>query len=234
MTLDIRGSLKSTKLSRNPYVVFEELISNAIDSFLIRKSEDVAAENLQIDIEVEFYLTDLIEGRDSGCGFGDEQLGAFLTKDTSYKDDLPIAGIGKCMGAGRIQYFHHFSVFSLDSTYRADNTFIRRQMSYSEPKKQIEPQDFTSSPGSAEKIGTTATLKNLRMPVRERILRKTMPSTLYSASVLKQQMLLTFLQRLVGLGDQVGDFEINFVTRQETEGDLGKFKSICCLSTDAE
>ena len=231
MTLDIRGSLKSTKLSRNPYVVFEELISNAIDSFLIRKSEDVAAENLQIDIEVEFYLTDLIDGRedvsivcrDNGCGFGDEQLGAFLTKDTSYKDDLPIAGIGKCMGAGRIQYFHHFSVFSLDSTYRADNTFIRRQMSYSEPKKQIEPQDFTSSPGSAEKIGTTATLINLRMPVRGRILRKPMPSSLYSASVLKQQMLLTFLQRLVGLGDQVGDFEINFVTRQETEGDLGKF-----------
>ena len=37
MTLDIRGSIKNTKLSKNPYVVFEELISNAIDSYLIRK-----------------------------------------------------------------------------------------------------------------------------------------------------------------------------------------------------
>jgi hypothetical protein len=31
MTLDIRGSLKNTKLSSNKYVVIEELISNAID-----------------------------------------------------------------------------------------------------------------------------------------------------------------------------------------------------------
>lgn len=32
MTLDIRGSIKNTKLSLNQYVVFEELIANAIDA----------------------------------------------------------------------------------------------------------------------------------------------------------------------------------------------------------
>ncbi|SFU66637.1 hypothetical protein SAMN04488527_1101 [Aliiroseovarius crassostreae] len=42
MTLDVRGSLKNTKLSKNPYVVFEELLSNAIDSFLIRRDADTA------------------------------------------------------------------------------------------------------------------------------------------------------------------------------------------------
>lgn len=228
MTLDIRGSLKGTKLSRNPYVVFEELISNAIDSFLIRKNGDVTAKNLQIDIAVDFLSADLIDDleemaiscKDNGCGFGNEQLDAFLTKDTSYKDDLPIPGIGKCMGAGRIQFFHHFAVLALDSTYRAGDTFIRRQMSYSEPKKQIDSQDFSSDLGSADNLGTSITLKNLKMPIRDRVLRKTLPSSLYSASVLKQQTLLTFLQRLVGLGDQVGDFEIHFVTRQWKGGEL--------------
>ena len=230
MTLDIRGSLKGTKLSRNPYVVFEELISNAIDSFLIRKNSDVTAKNLQIDIAVDFFAADLIDGleemsiscKDNGCGLGNEQLDAFLTKDTSYKDDLPIPGIGKCMGAGRIQFFHHFSVLALDSTYRAGDTFIRRQMSYPEPKKQIDAQDFSANSGSGDNLGTSITLKNLRTPIRDRVLRKTLPSSLYSASVLKQQTLLTFLQRLVGLGDQVGDFEINFVSRQWRGGELVK------------
>lgn len=43
MTLDIRGSLKNTKLSSNAYVVFEELLSNAIDSYLIRKHLEPSA-----------------------------------------------------------------------------------------------------------------------------------------------------------------------------------------------
>lgn len=230
MTLDIRGSLKSTKLSRNAYVVFEELISNAIDSFLIRKSSDATARKLKIDITADFFSADLIDGlddmsiscKDNGCGLGDEQLNAFLTKDTSYKDDLPISGIGKCMGAGRIQFFHHFSILTLDSTYGTSDGFVRRQMSYSEPKKQIDPQDFTSTLGKAEDVGVSITLKMLRTSVRDRVLKRTLPSSLYSASMLKQQMLLTFLQRLVGLGDQVGDFEINFFSRQWKNGEILK------------
>lgn len=228
MTLDIRGSLKGTKLSRNPYVVFEELISNAIDSFLIRKNSDSTAKNLDIKIAVDFHIGDLIDGqedlliscKDNGCGLGDDQLDAFLTKDTSYKDDLPIPGIGKCMGAGRIQYFHHFSVLDIDSTYRTGDSFHRRQMSYSEPKKQIETQDFRSIQGNGDNIGTSITLKQLRAPTRDRVLRKTSPSSIYSASVLRQQTLLTFLQRLIGLGDQVGDFEIEFVSRHWRSGEI--------------
>lgn len=230
MTLDIRGSLKSTKLSRNPYVVFEELISNAIDSFLIRKNNDLTAKNLRIDIVVNFFPGDLIDGledmliscKDNGCGLGDEQLNAFITKDTSYKDDLPIPGIGKCKGAGRIQFFHHFSILSLNSTYREGNSFIKRKMSYSEPQKQIDSKDFSSCAGIEEDLGTIIILKNLRPFVRDRILKKISPSSLYSASALKQQMLLIFLQRLVGLGDQVGDFEINFLTCDFKDGGIVK------------
>ncbi|MFZ6758122.1 hypothetical protein ACO0K9_13010 [Undibacterium sp. Ji50W] len=222
MTLDIRGSLKGTKLSRNPYVVFEELVSNSIDSFLIRKNSDAAAVDLKIDIAVDFFSKDLLDYEeemsisclDNGCGLGDEQLKAFITKDTSYKDDLSIPGIGKCMGAGRIQYFHHFSTLAIDSTFRYESGCIRRKMAYSEPKKKIEVEDFVSSVGNEGEIGTCISLKELREPIRERVLHKSLPSTLYSAPVLKRQMLLTFLQRLVGLGDQIGDFEINFLSRR--------------------
>lgn len=225
MTLDIRGSLKSTKLSRNQYVVFEELISNSIDSFLIRKDSDITATHLKIDIVVDFFSTDLFEEsedmsiscRDNGCGLGDDQLKAFLTKDTSYKDDLPISGIGKCLGAGRIQYFHHFSNLMIDSTYRDGCGFTRRKMIYSEQKK-IEAEDFVSSQGNEKSIGTTIELKGIREQVRDRVLQRSSPSILFLAPILKRQMLLTFLQRLIGLGDQIGDFEINFVTRKLRNG----------------
>ncbi len=230
MTLDIRGSLKGTKLSRNPYVVFEELVSNSIDSFLIRKNSDTAAVNLKIDISVDFFSKDLLDDveemsiscLDNGCGLGDEQLKAFITKDTSYKDDLSIPGIDKCMGAGRIQYFHHFSTLAIDSTFHHENACIRRKMGYKEPKKQIEAEDFVSSEGNEDEIGTRISLKDLREPIRERVLHKSSPSSLYSAPVLKRQMLLTFLQRLVGLGDQIGDFEIKFLSRNLKAGLTGE------------
>ncbi len=226
MTLDIRGSLKGTKLSRNPYVVFEELVSNSIDSFLIRKSSDSSAVDLRIDIAVDFFAKDLLDEvedmsiscKDNGCGLGNEQLNAFLTKDTSYKDDLSIPGIGKCMGAGRIQYFHHFSTLAIDSTFRNESGCIKRKMVYAEPKKKIEADDFNSSEGIEGEIGTCISIRGLRDTIRERVLHKVMPSSLYSATVLKRQMLLTFLQRLVSLGDQIGDFEIKF-SSQRSKGE---------------
>lgn len=179
MTLDIRGSIKNTKLSSNPYVVFEELISNSIDAYLIRKSEEPEAPRLSVQIEVYFSPVDMFEDeeemevlcRDNGCGLGEDQLKAFLTKDTSYKDDLSIFGIGKCKGSGRIQFFHHFSNVSVDSTCRQGNEFIRRKMSYVEPKKQIDADDFEASPGSEENIGTTIRLGALRNSIRSGIVR---------------------------------------------------------------
>ena len=220
MTLDIRGSIKNTKLSSNPYVVFEELISNAIDSYLIRKHDDAAAPSLRVRVEVDFQQADLLGDRDvmtvsctdNGCGLGEPQLKAFLTKDTSYKDDLTISGIGKCKGAGRIQFFHYFGGMTIDSTFRRDGQVVRRQMSYVEPQKQIEADDFAESPGDAAAIGTTLRLRNFKDSARVRFAPNAILSTLFSASVLKKQMLLAFLQRLVGLAARLGEFEIVFST----------------------
>lgn len=223
MTLDIRGSIKNTKLSSNPYVVFEELISNAIDSYLIRKHNDPSAPSMQVQIEVDFSSDDMLEDsesmaifcKDNGCGLGEHQLKAFLTKDTSYKDDLSISGIGKCKGAGRIQFFHHFSALSINSIYREGNDLIRRVMRYSEPQKQIDADDFNNSSENEREseIGTAVQLERLKESVKGRIARGDALSSLFSASVLKKKMLVAFLQRLIGLDSRLGDFEISFVTR---------------------
>jgi len=221
MTLDIRGGIKNTKLSSNSYIVFEELISNAIDSYLIRKHSDPAAPRMLIKVEVEFLPADLLDDteslaiscKDNGCGFGEDQLKAFLTKDTSYKDDLAIPGIGKCKGAGRIQLFHHFSALSIDSTFGQGNNLVRREMRYSEPQKQIDADDFVSSIEFGAEIGTSVKLEQLKEAVRSRIAHADALSSLFSAAILKRQMLVAFLQRLIGLDSRLGDFEIHFKTR---------------------
>lgn len=227
MTLDIRGSIKNTKLSTNPYVVFEEIISNAIDSFLIRTHDDKSAPDLSIKIRIGFSASDLlgdgetisVSCRDNGCGLGDNQLKAFLTKDTSYKDDLHISGIGQCKGAGRIQYFHHFAALSIDSTFRKGMGIVRRQMNFSEPQKQIDYDDFKSSPGNESDIGTLIDLNRFKDTTRARITHGETLSHLFSAPVLKKQMLVAFLQRLVGLGTRLGDFRFEFLTSHWKAGD---------------
>ena len=103
MTLDIRGSLKNTRKSKNALVVVDELIANSIDAFLIRRATTQGDLNLEIKFSVQAKRIDLlgheydleIECLDNGCGLGPDQLKAFLTKDTSYKDDL---GSGLVLG----------------------------------------------------------------------------------------------------------------------------------------
>lgn len=220
MTLDVRGSLKNTKLSKNPYVVFEELLSNAIDSFLIRRDDDTAVSNLEVTFAVEFWSSDLLGDEidlkvtcsDNGCGLGDEQANAFLTKDTSYKDDLAISGIGKCKGSGRIQYFHHFADVSLDSTYRMGEQVLKRSLKFSDPQVQIELEQFEIADGVEAEIGTTVELSSLKPNVREGIFLGENLQQVFSAGSLKNAMLVGFLQRLVSLNERLGDFRIIFKT----------------------
>ncbi len=222
MTLDIRGAFKSSKVSSNRYVVFEELVSNAIDSFLIRKRDEPSVTDMEVIVEVAFQPDDMLEDqeqmsiacRDNGCGMGDDQVMAFVTRDTSYKDDLSIDGIGQCKGSGRLQYFLHFSRIKVASANREAGRVYKRQMTYAEPQKEIKFSDFVKSEGSNEDvIGTRFDLQVLRDLVRDRIARGEALSSLFSAQVLKKQMLMTFLQRLVSLDKQLGEFEIKFVTR---------------------
>ena len=244
MTLDIRGSIKNTKLSSNPYVVFEELLSNAIDSFLIRRAAEPSVAPLKVAMQVEFLRGDLLgdnEGlaiscSDNGCGLGNPQLRAFLTKDTSYKDDLDIPGIAQCKGAGRIQFFHHFAELSIDSCFQGEENLVRRQMRYAEPQKQIDFSDFESEPVDEGDIGTKIRLGDFKDTARLRILHGEPPSTFYSAHLLKRQMLVAFLQRLVGLQSVLGDFEISFSTKRwdQEEADVEYLRRVNLPEVTAE
>lgn len=218
MTLDIRGSLKNTKISSNRYVVLEELISNSIDSFLIRQHDDPAKRSLEVKLVAEIRSSGLvgdgpdlsISCTDNGCGLGDDQTEAFLTKDTSYKDDLSIAGIGKCKGAGRIQFFHHFERVGIRSTYRSDGKVLMRALPLVAARKKIDLADFAVSDGKAEDIGTTITLDGLKPAARERLYKTDALGEVFSAASMRRYMLIAFLQRLVSLKSELGDFSISF------------------------
>ncbi|RYE94859.1 MAG: hypothetical protein EOO77_43720, partial [Oxalobacteraceae bacterium] len=161
MTLDIRGSLKNTKISWDGYVVLEELISNSIDAFLIRQHTDLGFRSLAVLIEADITSSGLLDDfsdisitcTDNGCGFGDDQADAFVTKDTSYKDDLAIAGIGKCKGSGRIQYFHHFERVGVRSTFRTEAGVTTRILAPDTARKKIDISDFLSTEGDEREIG---------------------------------------------------------------------------------
>lgn len=225
MALDIRGGLKNTKLSKNPYVVFEELISNSIDSYLIRKYYDKSAPDMKIEIDVDLSNAGIFKDtntmgvicKDNGCGLGDEQLKAFLTMDTSYKDDLTIPGIGKCKGAGRIQYFHYFSVVDVSSIYQVDKEYFKRELNYIDSKKELTESDVVTYPCDCNAIGTTIKLSQLKEKICTKITNAQGFNDLYSANVLSKNMLLSFLQRLIGLEEQLGDFEIEFKTTKDNE-----------------
>lgn len=216
MTLDIRGSLKNTRKSKNPYVVIDELIANSIDAFLIRQDFEGGKHSLRIDFSVRAFPCDLIgdeydleiQCTDNGCGLGPSQLQAFLTKDTSYKDDLRIPGIGNCKGAGRVQFFHHFTTFSLNSIYEENEGRRGTYLAPQANRKKIEESDFViTSPASGE-VGTTVKLSGVLPKIREAIFTVAQVHELLRADVLKQYILFSLLQRFVSLKDVLGDFQI--------------------------
>ena len=220
MTLDIRGSLKNTKVSSNKYIVVEEMISNAIDSFLLRHHQDNSVIDLQVTVSIHVFSPQLFNGdfdmaiscTDNGSGLGDEQTGAFITKDTSYKDDLPIAGIGKCKGSGRIQFFHHFERVGIRSTYREGVRTYTRTLPLVAGRKKIEAADFDVSEGDVNDISTTVTLEGLRAGLQERFYKLDTLADVFSAYNVRRYMLIAFVQRLVSLKAELGDFRISFET----------------------
>ncbi|MCV0371788.1 hypothetical protein [Filomicrobium sp.] len=250
MTLDVRGSLKNTKLSKNPLVVFEELFSNAIDAFLIRKSIDANSGPLGVELVVEIEPKDLlgdledlsITCKDNGSGFADDQAEAFLTKDTSYKDDLLIPGIGQCKGSGRIQYFHHFSQMMILSGFERDFVRYKRTLAFSEGQKQIDYGQFRSTPDEDVEIGSTITLRGLRDNVRNRIFGNKPLSHIFTAKVLKNHLLVSAMRRLVSLSQELGEFDVqikvavldkNGARSEQTESlrfdDIPDLTTSCCV-----
>lgn len=231
MTLDIRGSLKNTRMNRSPYVVFEEMLSNGIDSFLIRKNWEPLCAPLSVSFDVEFFNKELIGDAydmkvtcaDNGAGLGDAETKAFVTKDTSFKDDLEIDGIGECKGSGRIQYFHYFSKVSLRSIFRADDgTYLRRSLAVDETTKEIDENSFRTEPASDRTVGTSVTLDGIKADVYAKLFADLNLRQEFSAQEIKRHLVLAFLHRLVTLKDHLGDFAIKITTNYNGKRDEQK------------
>lgn len=215
MTLDIRGGRKNTAANRSEYVVFEEMLSNAIDSYLIRRNEDREAPPFLVRISIECFENDLwgdtsdlrISCSDNGAGFGDQQVKAFITKDSTYKDDLNIKGIGKCKGAGRIQFFHQFNSLSLESIYKDNEGVFKRQLNVDVNTKEISENSFKKEIVNTNDFLTTINLKNKRIPIDKN--NKNYHSSIYSSHAVSMHLYGVFLQRFVILKDLIGHFSIH-------------------------
>lgn len=217
MTLDIRGGLKNTAINHNDYVVLEEMLSNAIDSYLIRRNDDSATPPFSAELTIGLHSANLLNDafdveiscHDNGSGFGDAQVKAFVTKDSTYKDYLNIKGIGKCKGAGRIQFFHHFNRLSIDSVYPTESGQGRRTLTVDASVREISENSFVDGDATGIPVGTTVTVrgrkanqdKEARLDPQQLIER-------FSCSAVRAHLYTALLQRLIVLKGIVGDFSI--------------------------
>ncbi len=231
MTLDIRGSKKNTGISDNRFVVFEELVSNAIDSYLIRKDTDKDIEPLSICFEIDLYSLDLVSDdqtgvkvacTDNGSGLGKRQVKAFVTKDSTFKDDLKIQGIGKCFGSGRVQYFHFFEQLKIDSVFESDGETFLRTLNVANNTKEISEDSFQTVGVDGQRIQTIVTLTGLSIEaLRRHFWNRNLPAE-FSASNLRHHIFITFLHRLVALKSVIGDFCIEVSTKIDGIEELQK------------
>lgn len=221
MTLDIRGGLKNTKINSNPLVVIDELLSNSIDSYLIRKNAEPSLDGLKVKLSIKIQPSDLLDNdfvfslscADNGVGFADPLVKAFVTKDTSFKDDLSIEGINKCKGSGRIQFFHHYNRLNIDSVFMRDDSLTRRTLSVDlSEDKEINEGSFAQTAAAGADIETVIALGGMKNDTWERFFKGQSVPDLVSASSVRRYVLVTFLQRFVSLKDKLGEFKIDFET----------------------
>jgi hypothetical protein len=248
LTLDIRGSLKNTRISNNPLIVIDELIANSIDAFLIRRSEGADPSPLSVKLNViakkagllgDTYDVEIV-CEDNGCGLGPDQLKAFLTKDTSYKDDLSIPGIGKCKGTGRVQFFHHFNEMSISSIYQTDEGFFRISLPPVTDRKFVEEEHFRIESSDAGDVGTKIKLAKVEPQLSDTIFSASSVHQLFRAEAIKQHVLLNLLQRFVSLKKELGDFRIEISSDLNDEiskkslqpADIPEHTSVSKISVD--
>ena len=223
MTLDVKGGLKNTDISSNQYVVIEELISNAIDSYLIRKNLEENIPKLNIEITVDFFHSTLLEDsnydisiscKDNGAGFGEAQVKAFVTKDSTYKDYLKIQGIGKCKGAGRIQYFHYFKNLKIDSCFFEEQTYKRRTLNVNSDTREISEAHFNTLKNIEKKSETIVSLQGFYDSLISNQLNNINLRAEFSALAVHNYLYTTFLQRFIILRNIVGSFSIAIIERE--------------------
>lgn len=213
MTLDVRGSLKNTRLNPNVRTFISESVSNSVDAFLIHSPSDPKNRPLKITIEVSVCcdddnLHDLnYQITDNGAGFNQERIDAFCTKDTTYKDDLNVEGLGECKGSGRVQYFHLFKKVEIITT--SDDRGVSRSFSfkYEHPQKFITPDNFEPTQLHRER-GSKVSMSSADINKFNRLVKRKDLKKFFSAKAVKEYLIISFLDRFLSIKSLIGDFQI--------------------------
>jgi len=236
LTLDIRGSIKNTDINRNPFVVLDELFSNAIDAYLIRNNSSNKAQFFEVSISISVSRRALFDDQhdlllsftDNGSGLGGNETKAFVTKDTSFKDDLAIKGIGRCKGSGRIQYLHYFSKLEISSDFVDNGKIKTRKLKINENTREVDENSFSVSDSQNNSPSTTVKLYSLKDEVYEKVFNGLNLVELFSASSVKNHLLISHLQRLVSLCKDLGDFVVKVESKfdDQVNSDSLTFKEL--------
>lgn len=197
-------------------MVFEELLSNAIDSYLTRKNLESNCPSLKIEFRIKFTSSSLISENDdleisctdNGAGFGKSQVKAFVTKDSTYKDSLLITGIGKCKGLGRIQFFHFFDHLKIESCYLDEKNCIKNcTLTISDNTSEISEDDFKIGQDNPETLQTTISLWHLK---KNLVLNQNINlDEHFSAQKIRDYLFFAFIQRFIILKREIGDFSVS-------------------------
>ncbi len=120
MTFNIVGALENQRMNRDQFICIKELLSNSIESCMLRKEKDSSFRDFEIKISTthdEKNHCQTITVLDNGIGFSQDEWREFCIPYTTNKK------LFKCKGTGRIQFWHYFATVKIKSVFKREDQF---------------------------------------------------------------------------------------------------------------
>lgn len=123
--MNLSGAMDLIPMSKNPLSPVYEAMTNSLEA-LIQRAEN---EKISGEIKLHLYFSGLLDDKeleqvdiiDNGIGFTDEnyeRFCEFFDKSKGYDN----------RGTGRLQYFHRFQAIKIDSVFKNNGAFYRRNI----------------------------------------------------------------------------------------------------------
>lgn len=143
-TIDLKGRIKNFPLPKNkPLLPLFEAIVNSI--YAIEERQKIESFQGKIDIHIIRVPQEVLEGvdksineitgfviSDNGIGFDDNNMKSFLQSDSTYRADKGGKGIG------RFSWLKAFEHASIESIFRDNNCWVKRNFEFSLEKQEID------------------------------------------------------------------------------------------------
>ena len=143
-TIDLKGRIKNFPLPKyKPLLPLFEAIVNSI--YAIEERQKIESFQGKIDIHIIRVPQEVLEGvdksineitgfviSDNGIGFDDNNMKSFLQSDSTYRADKGGKGIG------RFSWLKAFEHASIESIFRDNNCWVKRNFEFSLEKQEID------------------------------------------------------------------------------------------------